>query len=141
MAPNHRLLQQGTNQTQAYRVNDLELSYLNHPKFYPIPPSIGNLPYLEFLSIISTPNIVGTIPSTITKLTKLRDLYIRFTNLSGHMPHFLSQIKTLKVIDLSNNCNELSGNLPAWLPSLPNFSEISFDANRISGSFSKSLTG
>ena len=60
--------------TQTYRVDNLDLSDLNLPKPYSIPFSIGNIPYLEFLSITGTPNIIGTIPPTITKLTKLRNL-------------------------------------------------------------------
>ncbi|KAK7400233.1 hypothetical protein VNO78_11434 [Psophocarpus tetragonolobus] len=131
-------------QTHPNRVKNLQLYNLNLPKPYLIPLSIGNLPYLEFIAITNNPNIVGTIPPTITKLTKLRDLYIRDTNISGHIPHFLSQIKTLRFIDFSNN--KLSGNLPSWLPSLPNLYAISFENNRISGtipasfgSFSKSF--
>ncbi|KAG5057775.1 hypothetical protein JHK82_012755 [Glycine max] len=123
--------------TQTYRVDNLDLSDLNLPKPYSIPFSIGNIPYLEFLSITGTPNIIGTIPPTITKLTKLRNLYIKYTNVSGQIPRFLSQIKTLEFLDLSYN--KLSGNLPAWLPSLPNLVGISFDGNRISGAIPDSF--
>ncbi|KAG5040638.1 hypothetical protein JHK85_013114 [Glycine max] len=117
--------------TPTYRVDNLDLSELNLRKPYPIPPSVGNLPCLKFLYITNNPNIVGTIPTTITKLTKLRELNIRYTNISGQIPHFLSQIKALGFLDLSNN--KLSGNLPSWLPSLPDLYGISFDNNYISG--------
>ncbi|KAK7400240.1 hypothetical protein VNO78_11441 [Psophocarpus tetragonolobus] len=124
-------------EADSYRVYALVLKDLNLPKPYPIPPSIGNLPYLKFLSISFTqnigiiPNIVGPIPPTITKLTMLRQLTITNTNISGHIPYFLSQIKTLDSIDLSYN--KLSGYLPTWLPSLPNLISINLDSNRFSG--------
>ncbi|KAH1050165.1 hypothetical protein GLYMA_08G078900v4 [Glycine max] len=125
------------NKTQSYRVNHLDLNDLNLPKPYPIPPSVGNLPYLNFLSITNTNNLVGTIPPTITKLTMLRELQIRFTNVSGEIPHFLSQIKTLESIIF--HYNNFSGNLPPWLPSLPNLYRVSLDGNRISGTIPDSF--
>ncbi|KAK7400226.1 hypothetical protein VNO78_11427 [Psophocarpus tetragonolobus] len=131
--------------TQTYRVNNLDLSNLNLPKQYPIPSSISNLPYLNFLSIRSIPNLIGSIPPAIAKLTQLRYLYITHTNVSGAIPHSLSQIKTLVTLDFSYNA--LSGTLPASLSSLPNLVGITFDGNRISGaipdsygSFSKLFT-
>lgn len=131
--------------TQTYRVNDLDLSDLNLPKPYSIPPSIANLPYLNFLSISRTPTLIGQIPSAIVKLTQLRYLYITHTNVSGPIPDFLSQIKTLVTLDFSYNT--LSGKLPASLSSLPNLVGITFDGNQISGaipdsygSFSKLFT-
>ncbi|KAK7400242.1 hypothetical protein VNO78_11443 [Psophocarpus tetragonolobus] len=123
--------------TQKYRVKHLVLSQLNLPKAYRIPPSIGDLPYLQSLVITATDNIVGTLPPTIAKLTKLRDITIRYTNISGQIPRFLSQIKTLESIEFTYN--KLSGPLPAWLPSLPILSTINFDGNSFSGAIPDSF--
>lgn len=122
--------------TQTYRVNDLDLTDLNLSKPTPIAPSIANLPELNSLFIGSsnlhtTPNLVGPIPQSIAKLTKLRYLYITHTNVSGAIPDFLSQIKTLVTLDFSYN--KLSGTLPASISSLPNLVGITFDGNQISG--------
>jgi len=117
--------------TQTYRVNNLDLSDLNLPKPYPIPSSLANLPYLSFLYIGRTNNLVGPIPAAIAKLTQLRYLYITHTNVSGAIPDFLSQIKTLVTLDFSYNT--LSGTLPPSISSLPNLVGITFDGNRISG--------
>ncbi|KAL2343757.1 hypothetical protein Fmac_005042 [Flemingia macrophylla] len=117
--------------TKTYRVNNLDLTNLKLPKPYPIPSSIGNLPYLDFLYIGSTPNLVGVIPPAIGNLTKLHYLYITHTNISGEIPDFLSQITTLVTLDFSYNA--LSGTLPASLSKLPNLVGITFDGNRISG--------
>lgn len=131
--------------TQTYRVNNLDLSDLALPGPHPIPPSIANLPSLNFLSLSGIPNLVGTIPPAIAKLTKLRYLYITHTNISGEIPEFLSQIKTLVTLDFSHN--NLTGPLPASLSSLPNFVGITFNGNRLTGaipdsygSFSKLFT-
>ncbi|KAK7400238.1 hypothetical protein VNO78_11439 [Psophocarpus tetragonolobus] len=118
-------------ETESYRVYELDFSDVYLPKPHPIPPSIGNLPYLKTLYINMMPNIVDTIPSTIAKLTNLRHLSIKYTSISGQIPLFLSQMKTLESINFSNN--KLSGKLPAWLPSLPNIYSISLDSNRFSG--------
>ncbi|ESW31017.1 hypothetical protein PHAVU_002G201900 [Phaseolus vulgaris] len=131
--------------TQTYRVNNLDLSGHNLPKPYPIPSSLANLPYLNFLYIGGINNLVGPIPPAIAKLTQLHYLYITHTNVSGAIPDFLSQIKTLVTLDFSYNA--LSGTLPPSISSLPNLGGITFDGNRISGaipdsygSFSKLFT-
>ncbi|KAK7400235.1 hypothetical protein VNO78_11436 [Psophocarpus tetragonolobus] len=124
-------------QTQAYRVYWLELYDLNLPKPYPIPPSIVNLPYLQYLLITNTDNIVGTIPPSITKLTQLRRLHIRYTNVSGPIPEFLSQMKTLEYILLANS--KFSGTLPSWLPSLPKLTGIFIEGSDISGTIPDSF--
>ncbi|KAL2615533.1 hypothetical protein AAZV13_08G072500 [Glycine max] len=121
---------------QTCRVDILYLSHLNLPKPYPIPPSIGNLPYLNYLYLIDT-NFFGAIPSSIANLTNLNYLNITYTNVSGTIPDFLSHIKTLVSIDFSYN--NLSGNLPASLSSLPNLGEMIFTGNRISGAIPDSF--
>ncbi|BAT74056.1 hypothetical protein LR48_Vigan464s002400 [Vigna angularis] len=123
--------------TKTYRVNSLDLTDLSLPKPYPIPSSVANLPYLSFLYISRINNLVGPISPSIAKLTKLRYLYITHTNVSGQIPHFLSQMKTLLTIDFSYNA--LSGTLPPSLSSLPNLLGISFDGNHISGAIPDSF--
>ncbi|KAK7400234.1 hypothetical protein VNO78_11435 [Psophocarpus tetragonolobus] len=123
--------------TQPNRVNVLDLSDLHLRKPYLIPPSITDLPYLQYLYITNSDNIVGTLPPTFTKLTHLRRLHIRFTNVSGHIPDFLSQMKSLEYILLSNS--KFSGTLPTWLPSLPKLTGISIEGNRISGAIPDSF--
>ncbi|XP_027347001.1 polygalacturonase inhibitor 2-like [Abrus precatorius] len=116
---------------QTYRVNYLDLSNLNLAKPYPIPPSIGNLPYIDFLSISGIPNLVGPIPPAIAKLSKLNYIYITHTNVSGNIPEFFSQIKSIVTLDFSYN--SLSGNLPESISTLPRLVGITFDGNRLSG--------
>ncbi|KAK7319340.1 hypothetical protein RJT34_04059 [Clitoria ternatea] len=116
-----------------FRIFLMELSDYNFnlSQAHSIPPSIANLTYLDSLSLTRIPNLIGPIPSTLTRLTRLKHLTISHTNISGNVPHFLSKIKTLLTIDLSNN--NLSGNLSPSLSSLPNLSDITLNNNRISG--------
>ncbi|KAK7363231.1 hypothetical protein VNO77_05365 [Canavalia gladiata] len=122
--------------TETYRVNILDLSDLNLPEPYPIPPSIANLPYVAFLYLRKNPNLVGAIPPAIANLTKLRYLYISDTNVSGNIPDFLSQIKSLVTLDFSYN--NLSNTLPASLSTLPNLVGITFTGNSLSGTIPES---
>jgi Leucine-rich repeat (LRR) protein len=122
--------------TQTYRVNDLDLSDLDLPQPLPIPPSITNLPFLFYLSLRSIPNLVGTIPSSISSLSKLRYLYISKSNISGEIPNTLSQIKTLVTLDFSYN--KLTGPLPDTISSLPNLVGITFDGNQLTGAIPES---
>ncbi|XP_020222139.1 polygalacturonase inhibitor 2-like [Cajanus cajan] len=108
--------------TKTYRIHELHLINLNLPKPYPIPSSIGNLPYLNTLNFDTIPNLVGPIPPSFAKLTYLHYFYITHTNVSGQIPHFLSRIKTLVTIQFSHN--QLSGTLPASLSSLPNLEKL-----------------
>jgi len=124
--------------TQTYRVNNLSLYDLNLPKSVPIPPSIfTNLPFLKFLSLTNIPNLVGTIPSSISKLTKLEFIYLSRTSISGEILNTLSQIKTLLTIELTDN--KLTGPLPPTLSSLPELIAISFDGNQLTGTIPESF--
>lgn len=96
------------------------------------PPSIGNLLYLESLFIFQLPNLTGTIPTSITNLTKLQYLTISATGVSGPIPKFTTQFKSLVNLDLS--LNRLSGPLLPSLYKLPSLQGILFSNNMLSGS-------
>lgn len=95
------------------------------------PSSIGNLPYLDSLLIYQLPNLTGTIPHSITKLTNLRSLTIRATSISGPIPNFITELKSLTYLDLSDN--HLSGRLPPNLSQLPNLEAIILQNNKLTG--------
>lgn len=83
----------------------------------PIPPQIGDLPYLETLTIRKQPNVSGPIPKEIANLQKLKYLILDWNNLSGSVPDFLGDLKNLDILDLS--FNKLSGSIPSSLAKLP----------------------
>ncbi|XP_020209604.1 polygalacturonase inhibitor, partial [Cajanus cajan] len=94
-----------------------------------IPPSVGDLPYLESLTFHKLPNLVGPIQPTIAKLTKLKYLIITNTGISGPVPDFLAQLQSLDLIKLS--FNSLSGTIPSSLYQLPNLSSLQLDRNQL----------
>ncbi|KAL9314147.1 hypothetical protein ACSQ67_019599 [Phaseolus vulgaris] len=96
-----------------------------------IPPSVGDLPYLESLTFHKLPNLVGPIQPTIAKLTKLKYLLITNTGISGPIPDFLAQLKNLELIKLSSN--SLSGSIPSSLSLLPNLESLQLDRNKLTG--------
>ncbi|XP_027367616.1 polygalacturonase inhibitor 1-like [Abrus precatorius] len=111
------------------RVHSITLVNEDHP--FQIPPSIGNLPYLENLFLYVFPNLTGPIPEAISKLTKLSSLTLSSTQISGPIPNFLAELKSLSYLDLS--FNELSGTLPPSLSYLHDLTTIDFDNNMLTG--------
>ncbi|XP_047319242.1 polygalacturonase inhibitor-like [Impatiens glandulifera] len=102
-----------------------------------IPSAVGDLPYLKTLLFHKLPNFVGTIPQTVTKLTRLKSLEVSSTNISGPIPDFLSQLKNLRSLDLS--FNKLTGSIPPSLSELPNLTNLRLDRNRLTGSIPDSF--
>ncbi|GAU36453.1 hypothetical protein TSUD_19880 [Trifolium subterraneum] len=96
------------------------------------PPSIGNISYLESLFIYDLPKLTGTIPESLTKLTKLQYLTIRATGVTGPVPKFTAQSRSLVNLDLSHN--NLFGTLPPLLYKLPSLSGVLFNNNKLTGS-------
>ncbi|KAK7290462.1 hypothetical protein RIF29_04905 [Crotalaria pallida] len=116
-------------QYKTNRVQSISLS-VNHHAFQ-IPPSIGNLPYLEILFLFEFPRLTGLIPEAISNLTKLQFLTISSTSISGPIPNFLAKLKNLADLDLS--FNKLSGTLPPSLSQLNKLVRFDFDNNKLTG--------
>ncbi|XP_004493557.1 polygalacturonase inhibitor-like [Cicer arietinum] len=96
-----------------------------------IPPSVGDLPYLENLEFHKFPRLTGPIQPTIAKLTNLKYLLITWTNVSGPIPSFLSQLKNLQLLHLS--FNNLTGPIPPSLSQLSNLLSLKLDRNKLTG--------
>ncbi|XP_047946041.1 polygalacturonase inhibitor-like [Salvia hispanica] len=103
----------------------------------PIPDAMGDLPHLEYLTFHKLPNLIGTIPPAITKLTNLKDLTITWTNVSGPIPPFLSQLNNLTGLSLS--FNNLTGSIPPSLVQLRLLGSLFLDRNRLTGSIPEAL--
>ncbi|CAJ1909669.1 unnamed protein product [Sphenostylis stenocarpa] len=118
---------------KTHRINSLViLSSVPETNFSgQIPPSVGDLPYLETLEFHKLPKLTGPIQPTIANLTKLKELYISWTNVSGPVPHFLAQLTNLQFLDLS--FNNLSGPIPSSLSQLPNLLSLRLDRNKLTG--------
>ncbi|GMH08193.1 hypothetical protein Nepgr_010033 [Nepenthes gracilis] len=112
------------------RINLISIQYSNLSG--EIPAAVGDLPYLQTIFFHKLPNLVGTIPETITALKFLQQLRITWTNITGTVPDFLSKIKSLNNINLS--FNNLTGSIPSSLSELPDIRTIDLSRNKLTGS-------
>jgi hypothetical protein len=121
------------------RVIGLDIS--NGPPFTSfsghIPPSIGDLPYLQSLTFHKLPYLTGPIQPTIAKLKNLKTLFIEYTNVSGPIPLFLAELKNLELLHLSTN--NLSGPIPSSLSQLPKLESLHLDRNKLTGPIPESF--
>ncbi|KAK1563126.1 hypothetical protein Q3G72_022753 [Acer saccharum] len=85
---------------------------------------------------LSSKNLKGDIPSDLTKLSKLVELWLDGNSLTGSIPDF-SICPDLKIIHLENN--QLTGELPSSLANLPNLRELYVQNNMLSGTVPSGL--
>ncbi|XP_057783524.1 polygalacturonase inhibitor-like [Salvia miltiorrhiza] len=102
----------------------------------PIPAAIGDLPYLQDLTIHAC-NATGKIPQAISKLSQLNFLDLRQNLLTGPVPSFLGNLKKLTYIGLSRN--SLTGSIPPSLSQLPELSGLLLDRNNLTGGIPESF--
>ncbi|KAL5728351.1 hypothetical protein ACHQM5_001445 [Ranunculus cassubicifolius] len=97
-----------------------------------IPPSVGDLPFLENLTFRKLTSITGTIPQSITKLKNLSILRLSYLSLSGPIPGFLSELTSLTFLEL--NYNQFSGTIPPSFSKFTKLLAIHLDHNKLTGS-------
>ncbi|CAK9163320.1 unnamed protein product [Ilex paraguariensis] len=85
---------------------------------------------------LSRQNLMGSIPSDLTKLSGLVELWLDGNSLSGEIPDFTG-CTNLKIMHLENN--QLTGDLPSSLVNLPNLRELYVQNNMLSGSVPSGL--
>lgn len=85
---------------------------------------------------LSSQNLTGNIPSELTKLSGLIELWLDGNSLTGPIPDF-SSCPNLKIIHLENN--RLTGSIPSSLAGLPNLKELYLQNNMLSGKMPSSL--
>uniref|UniRef100_A0A0D9Y9K0 Protein kinase domain-containing protein n=1 Tax=Oryza glumipatula TaxID=40148 RepID=A0A0D9Y9K0_9ORYZ len=122
----------------------------------PIPPELGDLPYLQILDLSSN-SLNGTLPPAILRCRRLRSLALGWNNLTGALPQgFARGLSALEHLDLSHNRfsgavpedignlsrlegtvdlshNQFSGQIPASLGRLPEKVYIDLTYNNLSG--------
>ncbi|XP_057983533.1 probable LRR receptor-like serine/threonine-protein kinase At1g67720 isoform X2 [Malania oleifera] len=85
---------------------------------------------------LSRMNLTGNIPSDLTKLSGLVELWLDGNSLTGPIPDFTG-CTNLKIIHLENN--QLTGALPSTLADLPNLRELYVQNNKLSGAVPSGL--
>ena len=97
----------------------------------PLPPEIGDLTYLEELSIAQNPGLSGSLPPELGQLTSLRRLYITGSRLEGEIPAELASLTNLQ--DLRLHKNNLEGQIPVWLADLTGLQHLYLAGNGFTG--------
>ncbi|KAI3444964.1 hypothetical protein Pfo_001629 [Paulownia fortunei] len=119
-----------------------------------IPPAVAKLKHLQHLRLHKLPNLVGEIPLEIGELPHLTYLVISWTNISGPVPDFLVNLRSLAYLDLSFNPtlpylyaidlsrNQLTGPIPesfGHFPETAGFPGLDLSHNMLSGELPASL--
>ncbi|KAL0401144.1 UNVERIFIED_CONTAM: hypothetical protein Slati_4144300 [Sesamum latifolium] len=95
-----------------------EVKYINH---------LGLVKFID----LSDNNLVGKIPSNITKLVGLVGLNVSRNNLVGPIPRDIGQLESLNFLDCSRN--HLSGGIPTGLGDLSHLGVLDLSYNNLSG--------
>ncbi|XVF77262.1 hypothetical protein PTKIN_Ptkin14bG0029200 [Pterospermum kingtungense] len=96
----------------------------------PIPSSISQLLNLTSLDLSSN-KIQGPIPSSISQLKNLISLFLSSNELQGPIPSSTSQLLNLNYLDLSSN--KLQGPIPSSISQLLNLTSLYLSSNNLSG--------
>lgn len=102
-----------------------------------IRPSIGSLPFLQFLDL-SGNFLSGSIPPEITTLNRLAFLDLSNNNLSGGIPGDWGNLISLEVVNL--RLNNLSGSIPNGVFKAPNLQRLRLENNNLSGEIPPEIT-
>lgn len=76
-------------------------------------------------------NLVGTVPSSLSTLTKLRTLKLMNNNLSGSFPVFWASFPDMSFVDLSNN--GFTGTMPLSIATMSKLNTLYIENNNMSG--------
>ena len=95
----------------------------------PIPPELGNLTALEWLSLVN--DLTGPIPPELGNLTALKWLGLAGNRLTGPIPPELGNLTALEYLNL--NWNALTGPIPPELGNLAALESLQLWATDLTG--------
>ena len=101
-----------------------------------IPADLGSLSELNLLELYGN-NLSGTIPTELGSLSNLEALGLNINQLSGEIPVELGSLSNLEALGLSNN--QLTGPIPAELGRLVNLWSLRLAGNQLTGCAPASL--
>ncbi|XP_043709005.1 LRR receptor-like serine/threonine-protein kinase RGI5 [Telopea speciosissima] len=88
------------------------------------------LPYLEILDLAYN-SLSGSIPTSLSNLTRLRRLSLSGNSFSGEIPTSIGSLSALEELYL--DWNQLQGSIPASFKGLASLKRLELQGNRISG--------
>lgn len=101
-----------------------------------LPPSISDLDSLMVLNLSWNP-LQGSIPSSFGNMKAIKCLYLSGNNLNGSIPVSLDQLHSLQILELSSN--SLTGEIPGGLGNLKNLTVLLLNNNKLSGQLPQEL--
>ena len=110
------------------RVTEVEIRWNN--LVGTIPPEIGNLTAVTYLSLIQN-NLSGPIPNENGNLINLTKLALTSNQLSNSIPPEIGNLSNLKFLGLE--VNNLSGSIPVEIGNLTNLTLLTVNQNNLSG--------
>ena len=110
---------------ECYNIEETTNLSLHYSLTGEIPPEIGNLTNLTYLSLRDN-ELQGEIPSEIGQLTNLINLELDWNQLTGSIPSEIENLTNLELLELHHN--ELSGEIPNSICDLSN-SQILLENN------------
>ena len=96
-----------------------------------IPESFGDLGEMLVEVIFDAAGLVGTLPDSFRKMTKLRKLIIRYTGMTS-LPDVFGDMKELNDVHIIDN-EEMTGSLPESLGSSPALESLVVYGNSFTG--------
>ncbi|KAE8693637.1 putative Poly(A) polymerase beta [Hibiscus syriacus] len=101
------------------------------------PKEIGNLLNLEVLMMAYNEFVPMRIPPEFGRMSKLRYLWMKQTNLIGEIPESFDNLSGLEHLDMA--VNNLEGHIPSSLFSLENLTKVYLFHNKLSGEIPKTV--
>ena len=101
-----------------------------------IPESLTTLDELRYLYLGGN-RFTGSIPTSIGNLTNLRQLMLSGSELKGEIPATIGNLQLLELLAISD-C-KISGNIPSELGTLTQLQVIALNSNQLSGPIPSSL--
>ena len=86
---------------------------------------------------LSSNGLVGTIPSSLSQFSELRNLILNNNQLSGSIPVELAQLSKLNYLSLATN--QLTGAVPAQLSQFANLTRLFLHQNQLTGAIPSEL--
>ena len=82
--------------------------------------------------------IIGSLPSTLSLLSNLQILNLRYNSFKGTIPSTIRALNYLNNLDLSNN--KLNGTIPQEMDKMVNLVTVNFASNQLMGTMPISIT-
>ncbi len=118
-------------------ITEIDLDWTGNNLNGTLPIELGDLNFLEKISMPRNPNLTGNIVSELFTNLSLTEIDLANNGLSGNIPSNISNLTALQFLELDNN--GLSGSIPSGIYTLSNLEVLDLSNNNISGPISTDI--